>query len=703
MPNTAEAKGTKVKTMRRLAAARSPYLLQHADNPVDWYEWSEEAFEKAVDENKLVFLSIGYSTCHWCHVMAHESFEDDDVAAVMNSSYISIKVDREERPDIDGVYMAACQMMTGRGGWPLTVVMTPDKKPLFVGTYIPKESRFGRIGLIELLKRIAKKWATDEADLAQSAELITKTLARTEVQNESGEEPSIKELETAFHQLRDRFDEVHGGFGLAPKFPTPHNLSFLLRYWKRTGEKDALKMVEHTLQAFAQGGMWDHLGYGFHRYSTDRMWLLPHFEKMLYDQALISMAYLEAYQATGKILYKNMTEKVFEYVGRLLTSEEGVFYSAEDADSEGEEGKFYLWSKREIKKQLGSEADFFSAAYNVASSGNYVDEATNEKTGKNILHRLNKEALSSEDDLGRLQEGRKKLFFARINRVRPGLDDKVLTDWNGLMIAALARGAFVFDEPKYAEMARKSADFILEKMRTKEGRLYHRYRDGHAGLVANLDDYAYLTWGLMELYEATFDTKYLLSALELVDLLLELFWDEDSGGFFFTPNDGEKLIFKRKETYDGARPSGNSVAYLSLLKASRYTGALKYDDYASKLAKALGQSVKRMPSVHTFFLCATDFALGPVNDVLLVGDKDSPGTEQLLEVLRKNFVPNKIVLFRSTGERVDELPSYVNCAEPINGKTTAFLCQGNSCGLPETDGQKLAEKLTNSGSHNCKE
>ena len=697
LSHSASAKGTKVKNMRRLAAAKSPYLLQHADNPVDWYEWSDEAFDRALKENKLVFLSIGYSTCHWCHVMAHESFEDDDVAAVMNSSYVSIKVDREERPDIDGVYMAVCQMMTGRGGWPLTVIMTPEKKPLFVGTYIPKESRFGRIGLVELLKRIAKKWQSDGAELIQSADLITKTLAQTEAQGESGEEPGRQELDTAFHQLRERFDERHGGFGIAPKFPTPHNLYFLMRYWKRTGEEDALRMVEQTLDVFAQGGMWDHLGYGFHRYSTDRMWLLPHFEKMLYDQALISMAYIEAYQATGKVQYRRMAEKVFEYVGRLLTSKEGVFYSAEDADSEGEEGKFYLWTKREMKKQLGGEADFFNEAYNIKSSGNYVDEATHEKTGKNILHRLGKEPIVDQNDLERLEEARKKLFFARLNRVRPGLDDKVLTDWNGLMIAALARGAFVFKEPKYAEMAQKAASFILREMRSKEGRLYHRYRNGHAGLTANLDDHAYLSWGLMELYESTFDTQYIEAALKLVDQIIEHFWDEGSGGFFFTPNDGEELIFKRKETYDGARPSGNSVAYLVLLKASRFSGISKYEGYASELAKALGQSVKRMPSVHTFFLCATDFAIGPVNDVLLVGEKGSFDTEQMLAVLRKHFVPSKVVLFRPAGEKNEKLPDYVNSAEQIDGKTTAFLCQGNSCGLPETDCKKLAEKLTNTG------
>ena len=552
------------------------------------------------------------------------------------------------------------------------------------------------MGLIELLERIAQKWQTESDTLAESAELITKTLAQTEFITQGDDEPSLCELDIAFNQLRERFDETHGGFGGAPKFPTPHNLYFLLRYWQRKGNDDAMKMVEHTLEAFSRGGMWDHLGFGFHRYSTDKEWLLPHFEKMLYDQALISLAYIEAYQATGKEQYKEMAVKVFDYVARLLTSPEDVFYSAEDADSEGEEGKFYLWTRAELKRVLGSEDELFCENFNVKKCGNYIDEATGEKTGKNILHRLNK-VEDDEDTSQRLEEGRKKLFADRLNRVRPGLDDKVLTDWNGLMIAALARGAFVFNESKYCVLAQRAADFILRKMTDEGGRLLHRYRKGHGGLKANLDDYAYLAWGLLELYEATFEGKYLEKAMTTIDHLIEYFWDEDGGAFFFTPIDGEKLIFRRKETFDGARPSGNSVAYLVLLKASRYSGDYKYSGYAEKLARALAVAVKRMPSVHTFFLCATDFAQGPVTDLLIVGEKGAADTETLLAPLRERFLPNKVLLFRPQSGEVSYLPEFAKAAVPKDGKATAYLCQGKTCGLPETDAEKLAEKLTIKG------
>ena len=674
--------------MNRLASAKSPYLLQHADNPVHWFEWCEEAFDKAKAENKLVFLSIGYSTCHWCHVMAHESFEDDDVASVMKEDFVSIKVDREERPDIDGVYMAACQMMTGHGGWPLTVIMTPDKKPIFTGTYIPKESRFGRIGLIELLQRISAKWKSDEQTLKDSAELITRTLTETEEKSSSGQEPGSKEMETAYLQLKERFDGQNGGFGSAPKFPTPHNLYFLLRYWKRTEDKNALLMVEKTLEAFAKGGMWDHLGYGFHRYSTDRKWLLPHFEKMLYDQALISLAFIEAYQATDNKHYQDIAEHTFTYVLRDLLDEKGAFYSAEDADSEGEEGKFYLWSKCELDKLLGEAAPFFIEQFNVLKGGNFVDEATHEKTGTNILHQLGKEPLEDDEQIEQIENSRKILFEARLERVRPGLDDKILTDWNGLMIAALSRGGFIFEKDEYVAAARRAADFILETMRDKEGRLYHRYRDGHVGLNANLDDYAYFTWGLFELYEATFELKYLRQAMTFVDDMVDHFWDEKRGAFFFTADDDEELIYRRKESYDGARPAGNSVAYLVLQKASRYSGKVDYDKRAAELARSLGHSLFRLPSVHTFFLCGTDFALGPASEIVIAGERGKEDTNLLLSVIRDGFHPNKVVLFHPAGlsdEETQELPGHARSCQLLEGKATAYVCRDFTCGLPVTN------------------
>ena len=547
----------------KLIGEKSPYLLQHAYNPVEWYPWGEEAFKKAKSEDKPIFLSIGYSTCHWCHVMAHESFEDSYVGNLMNETFVSIKVDREERPDIDKIYMTVCQLMTGSGGWPLTIIMTPDKKPFFAGTYFPKESRFGRIGLVDLVKRVKDLWMNERKQLVESSEKITFAL-----QDASAESPGSslteKVLNKSYSQLLERYDKINGGFGTAPKFPTPHNLLFLLRYWKRTGDDEALKMVENTLGSMRMGGIYDHIGFGFHRYSTDPNWLVPHFEKMLYDQALLTLAYLEAYQATGKEEYANTAKEVLTYVQRDMVSTEWAFFSAEDADSEGVEGKFYVWSKAEIEEILGIEdAKIFAKLYNVDANGNFLEEATREKTGKNIVHLSSQLLDTYSTDIELL---RKKLFEARDNRIRPHKDDKILTDWNGLMIAAFSKAGYILNEPKYIQIAEKAVKFILNQMKNSEGRLLHRYRNCGADILAFIDDYAFLIWGLINLYEASFETSYLKTAITLMEEQLKLFWDSSIGAFFFTAEDAESLLTRQKETYDGAIPSGNSVAMLNLLR-----------------------------------------------------------------------------------------------------------------------------------------
>ncbi|MDH5715699.1 MAG: thioredoxin domain-containing protein, partial [Candidatus Aminicenantes bacterium] len=497
MPTPNKSKPNKCKRKpNRLIAEKSPYLLQHAFNPVDWYPWGSEAFDKARKENKPIFLSIGYSTCHWCHVMEKESFEDPEIASMMNEAFICIKVDREERPDIDRIYMTVCQMMTGSGGWPLTIIMTPDKKPFFAATYIPRPSRLGRLGMMELIPRIQELWKSKKGEVMSSAEQITQHLTQISI-HAAGEPLGEAALEMAYRRLSRVFDERYGGFGRAPKFPTPHNLTFLLRYWKRTGEQKALRMVEKTLQSMRLGGIYDHVGFGFHRYSTDSRWLLPHFEKMLYDQALLVMAYTEAYQATRKEEYRHTVREILDYVMRDMTAPEGGFYSAEDAESEGEEGKFYLWTEEEIRQLLpGEESDLIVRIFNIEKDGNFAEEATGRRTGSNILylrkslHETASDMKISPEELERdFQKARQKLFAARHKRVHPHKDDKILTDWNGLMIAALARASSAFDEPQYAEATRRAADFILARMRDSKGKLYHRYRDGETAIPAYLDDY----------------------------------------------------------------------------------------------------------------------------------------------------------------------------------------------------------------------
>ncbi|MFX1478681.1 MAG: thioredoxin domain-containing protein [Promethearchaeota archaeon] len=686
--------------MNRLKNEKSPYLLQHAENPVDWYSWGKKAFDKAHNENKPIFLSIGYSTCHWCHVMAHESFEDDEVADLMNGVFVSIKVDREERPDIDKIYMIVCQMMTGSGGWPLTIMMTPDKKPFFAGTYFPKETRFGRIGLIDLIKRIKQMWDNNREELITSADQITLTLQNID-QESPGDKFNTSILKKTFKQLSTQFDKVNGGFGNRPKFPTPQNLIFLLRYWKRTGDKNALEMVEQTLQAMRKGGIYDHIGFGFHRYSTDSVWLVPHFEKMIYDQALIAIAYIEAYQATKKEEYKKIVQEIFTYVLRDMTSPEGGFYSAEDADSEGEEGKFYVWSIANLEKILSKEVlELFSKVFNVERSGNYLEEATGKKTGRNILH------LKSNPDIKyqkSIQEIRKILFKNREERIHPQKDDKILTDWNGLMVAALAKGARALQDESYLQAAKKAVIFIISNMRDSNNKLLHRFKDGVSEIQGYLTDYAFFIWGLIELYEATFDIYYLKTALELHDIQIKDFWDEEIGGFYFTSNNGEQLLTRQKEIYDGAIPSGNSIAMLNLLRLSYLTGDSELEKKADILNRVFSEKIRANPLASTQFLVAIDFVVGPSYSIVIGGNTDAEDTKKLINAVYNEYLPNKVMIQRKTEQKspeIDEFSNFVQFFDNLEGKATAYVCINKTCKPPTHEIDKMLYYLNASWSSN---
>jgi hypothetical protein len=679
--------------------------LQHAYNPVDWYPWGTEAFQEAKKKDRPIFLSIGYSTCHWCHVMERESFEDQDVAELMNNTFICVKVDREERPDIDSTYMTVCQMMTGRGGWPLTIIMTPDKKPFFAATYIPKEARFGRSGMKELIRNTREIWSQKREQLVNSAQEIVSRLMTAEYSSElsRGEKLGEETLDAAYDTLSIEFDEEHGGFGGAPKFPTPHNLTFLLRYWKRTRYEKALWMVEKTLTAMRLGGIYDHIGFGFHRYSVDSRWFQPHFEKMLYDQAMLTMVYVEAYQATRKEEYRAVADEILAFVLRDMTSPQGGFYTSIDADSEGQEGKYYLWRNKEISEVLSSEeTDFFTRVFNLHENGNFPDETTYKDTGNNILYMSKPpEIISSQMKIPlreleeRLEAARGKLFACREKRVHPSRDDKILTDLNGLMVAALAKSAQAFRDADYIDAAKRAADFILAKMRDSNGRLYRRYKDGEAAISGFLDDYAFLTWGLLELYEATFETRYFASAIELTEYLRKHFWDEKNGGFYLSADDSESVIVRKKDVYDGAHPSGNSVAALNILRLAHMTGKSELEDEASRVILAFSGIVSKAPAAYTQLLNALDFALGPSSEVIIVGDKGAEDTRTMIQALHSNFVPNKVVILKPTPEdsQVTRLAEYTSGMQIKNGKATAFVCRGYRCSLPTTDADQMIRML----------
>jgi len=687
--------------LNRLQYEKSPYLLQHADNPVDWYPWGDEAFGKAEEEDKPIFLSIGYSTCHWCHVMEHESFEDPDVARLMNETFINIKVDREERPDIDELYMTVAQLLTGRGGWPLTIIMGPDQRPFFASTYIPKESRYGRPGMLELIPRISEVWETRRGEVNSSSESILQALQRVSQSRSVGNFLDESILKRSYEELSERFDERYGGFGSAPKFPSPHNFLFLLRYRLRSGKEQALQMVEKTLTEMRMGGIFDQIGYGFHRYSTDARWRVPHFEKMLYDQALLVLAYIETHQATGKDFYAETAREILTYVLRDMRAPEGGFASAEDADSQGEEGKFYTWSYEELSSVLSpAELAELEALFAIRAEGNYEEEATGEQTGTNILYMLQNGDRTPQEQAappGLSDSIREKLFRIRQERVHPLKDDKILTSWNGLMIAALARAGGVFGEASYIEAAERAADFILARLRTEDGALLHRYREGEAAIPGYATDYAYLIWGLIELYESTFTSTYLRQAGELMGRFIEDFWDEDAGGgFFLTADEAETLLLRQRNDTDGALPSAGSVALLDLLKLGRMLQNKDYEDKAIALIQATAQLVESSPLAFTFLLSALDFKIGPSFEVVIAGRSGAPDTREMAQLLREEFAPNKVVVFRPVEEQEPEivdLAPFTRFQGSIDGKATAYVCRDYACELPVTDSRAMLRLL----------
>jgi len=683
------------KHTNRLAQEKSPYLLQHAHNPVDWYPWGEEAFAKAKQEHKPVLLSIGYATCHWCHVMERESFENEEVAAFLNAHFVAIKVDREERPDVDEVYMAVVQALTGSGGWPLNVFLTPDKQAFFGGTYFPYPHRLPRRGnFLDLLKALHQAWTEDPEAVVKDAQRITE-----HVKGMGGGAPAELEearLQAGFQQLQQRFDVEHGGFGNTTKFPTPHNVGFLLRQHQRTGEQAALDMATQTLDAMLAGGLRDHLGGGFHRYTVDPEWEIPHFEKMLYDQAGLVRAFVEGYQLTGHTRYADVTRETIEFVLRDMRDPQGGFTSAWDADSEGLEGKFYVWTQAELREILGEEFLLFAARYAVSEEGNF-----HEFPGKNHLQ-LNQSLrtiaetakLTVDEVEQRLAACRETLLAVREQRIPPLHDDKVLSDWNGHMIGALAFAGRVLDEPRYVTAAQEAAEFVLTTL-SPEGELMHRYREGEVGIPALLDDYAFMAWGLVELYESTFEPRYLEQAKALLATLQQRFGDAEHGGFFASPQDTE-LFHRSKPSYDGAMPSGNSAAATALIRLGLLLQDRELTARGEATLASLAETLTKAPGFGaTQALQALDLYLGPAREVVVAGEPDAAGTQALLRALRSRFLPRTVVLHRPPGDApaITKLVPSLAAQTPVDGKPAAYVCRDFTCQAPVTTVEELAAQL----------
>jgi len=679
----------------RLINEVSPYLLQHAFNPVDWYPWSNEAFARAEQEDRMVFLSIGYATCHWCHVMERESFEDPEVARVLNEHFVAIKVDREERPDLDQLYMTASQILTGAGGWPLNLVLTPEKRPFFAMTYIPRERRFGSPGIIDVLTGLAQMWREDRKNLLASAQEVSRSL---DARPERGRSPQRNMLDAGFQELLLRYDRVSGGFGPAPKFPLPHNLLFLLRYYRLRQERKALEMVEKTLRSMAMGGICDQVGHGFHRYSTDARWLVPHFEKMLYDQALLVLAFTEAFQVTGDRFYERVVRETLAYVDREMTSPEGAFFSAQDADTEGEEGGYYLWTRAELEELL--DPDIFrvaSDAWHVTTAGNFLDPVSGERTGKNILHLTRTPAqlaarlkMTGEELETGLTTARDALAEARRERGPPLTDDKILTDWNGLMITAFARASRAFSEPWYADRAGAACGFLLDRLRGGDGSLLHRYRDGQAGITGQATDYAFLISGLTELFMARSRPAHLAAALDLWQIFHDRFWDPRHGGYFTSAAGQDDLIARRIDLYDGAIPSANSVAFTGLLTLSLLTGDTVYEKRASELGKLYSGPLSRSPAAYTYFLTGLSLVHGPSGEVVIVDGNDGAGQE-MAKTVHQRYHPFTVVI-RKTGENQEELSRLAPFTEVMDaqgGKSTAYVCTRHACVRPVTTVEEM--------------
>lgn len=701
----------KGKQPNRLITEQSPYLLQHAFNPVNWYPWGKEAFARAQAEDKPIFLSIGYSTCHWCHVMARESFEDPEIAALLNKYFVCIKVDREERPDVDQIYMAATQALSGGGGWPMSVFLTPGRKPFFAGTYFPTAPQHGLPSFKQVLVSIEDVWKGKRDKVMESAASVTEHL-RNASPEPAGTAVDEAMSAKAYRLLASDFDAINGGFGGAPKFPRPVVFNLLLRHYQRGGEQQALDMVLFTLRKMAAGGMYDHVGGGFHRYSVDNEWRVPHFEKMLYDQGQLANAYLEAFQITREPFYASVAADILDYVLRDMTSPEGAFFSAEDADSPDPknpekhgEGFFYLWSEKEIHELLGPKAGaIFACHYGVAKGGNALSDPHGEFAGKNILH----VAKSLEETAGQfgksveavaalLDDCRRRLFDARVHRPRPHLDDKVITAWNGHMISAFARGYQVLAEERYQIAAVRAARFLIAHLMERQtGTLLRRYRDGQAGLPGQLDDYAFFGQALLDLYAADFDVTWLQQAVALTEKQIALFHDEQGGGFFDVGAGDESILFRLKSDYDGAEPTGNSVAALNLLQLAQITDNQQWREMAVKTIEAFAGRIKEYPPVLPQLLVAHDFARQKPRQIIIAGQLTEEGTRRMLGAIRKRFLPGSIVLLADGGEGQEWLSRrlpFLADMKKIDNMPTAYVCQNFSCSRPTTDPAAFEKQL----------
>lgn len=705
---------TTTEFTNHLAGEKSPYLLQHAHNPVDWFPWGKEAFEKARREDKPIFLSIGYSTCHWCHVMAHESFENKAVADIMNKYFVCIKVDREERPDVDKVYMTYVQLATGGGGWPMSVWLTPDLKPFVGGTYFPLHDQYGRPGFTNVLKQIADAWKNDRKGIIAASDGVVKKLREiTAVKSNEDLEIDKSMLDTTYNEIKATYDPEEGGFGGAPKFPQPSELNFMLRYYSKQGAQDALDMTLFTLRKMARGGIYDHIGGGFHRYSVDARWHVPHFEKMLYDQAQLVCTYLDAYQITHKEIFADVAKDILKYVHRDMTGDQGQFYTAEDADSarpdnpkEHAEGAFYVWGYDEIVRDLPEEqASLFNYIYDVKQNGNVRSDPQKEFANKNVLIAVHTQAeaakhfnksVSEVDQL--LKQARKTLFEIRTKRPRPHLDDKTITAWNGLMISGFARAYQILEDKNDLNAARKAADFIKQNLYDQKHKtLLRDYRQGAAKIEGYSDDYAYLIQGLLDLYEACFDQSYLDWAVELQDTYDRLFWDNTSGGYFSTSGKDDTILLRMKERYDGAEPAPNSIATLNLLRLSQLTGRNEYRVRSEKILQAFSINIKAAPQAMPQMMVALDYYLDTPRQFIIAGNPDSPDTRALLHEIHKHFIPNKALILtdgKETPPAATDHEKFIRSHKRIEGKATVYMCENFTCKLPVNNPKTLADIIS---------
>lgn len=679
--------------LNRLAQEKSPYLKQHQSNPVDWFPWGDEAFDRAKRDQKPIFLSIGYSTCHWCHVMERESFEDPFVATLLNQSFVNIKVDREERPDIDHIYMTVCQMMTGHGGWPLTIIMTPDQKPFFAGTYIPKTTKHGHLGLVDLIPRVQDLWVNSQDKVNGSAENILEALNRAkDLHSEAGLSGELLHHGYEFH--KQSYDETWGGFGDHPKFPSLHHLQFLFRYGDRFKTDQPKQMAIETLRQIISGGIYDHVGGGIHRYSVDREWFVPHFEKMLYDQAMLISVLTEAIQVSGDQSYlntfKQTVEETIAYLRRDLLAPEGAFYAGEDADSEGEEGKFYLWEREDFRKHLGGRSEIFENLFELKEPGNFSEHGQ-QRVG-NILRFVpdTMDKWTTQPDWTQVRE---KLRVIRSERVRPSRDNKILLDWNGMLVAALAFAGRVFNRQDWIQLAEDTVA-SLEKILISEENLLHSYCDEEAKFKGNLDDYAYMLQAYVELYQSTLNPIYLIGSQNIAGKIVEKFWDEKEKGFFFTPNDGEKLIVRKKEYYDGAYPSGNSVICLNFAKLSKLLGDSKWEELATQTLQKLSGNLDHTPGGFTYALCALDFVFGPTREIVLVGSDDS-AKRSIQEIKKKPLYRDVYHWIREGESRVEyqKAAPFLLELKQLSDETTLYICENFSCKSPKTVTQELIDRL----------